>query len=166
MNFYNNAVLIAGESFFSFSWHIVFLCHFCCRHFPYPMVSLSSPRIDFRKGPVYITRGTDLVFIPLMKFSAGGFGFKKFSYPSYFFLTFSFISVCLIVPAFNIRRNLYSFFPKSSHAFLISQFYSIRYFYFSFFHYKSITFSIWNSVLISWLYIFIVYLRHPSFFPS
>ena len=64
-------------------------------------ICLSSSLIHFKKALGYFTKNFPDIY-SFDKISAADFGFEKFSYFSEVFLTFSFISVCLIVSASNI----------------------------------------------------------------
>ena len=70
-------------------------------------ICLSSFLVYLRKGPEYLTRGTDLVFIHLIRYLLLSFVSSSFLFLlRYSFKILFFISTCLMVSAFKILKYL------------------------------------------------------------
>ena len=143
----------------SFSWYIYMSsleCKALCVIINFLVLwcfSLSSSIVHFKNSSEYLTSGTALVFPSLMRFLPQSLVLKSVLF-SYFF---SIIFACLIGVRFQYFHVLVIFlFSKTSDSFLFWQFYSFCYSSFSTFHYQDGTFSLPNSIPISWHYILIV----------
>ena len=140
-------------------------------------ICLSSSLVHFKNGPEYLTGvGTAQVFIPFIRFLLFSLVSSSFlDHQWHSFLTFSFISTCLMVSAFNISQYLYVFFFPSV---LVCLFFCFFVFFFSWLG-RSITsimcrfplfiicvayFSMRNSIPMSWLHILTTCIRVSNSF--
>ena len=114
----------------------------------------------FMKDSEYLTRRTAEVFFPWWDFCYIAWFRFVFSFScDTLFIFFSFISACLIVSACNIHKYLKFSFSASVLIFLHLVVPFLPSFVFSTSYYKHDTFSMLNSMPISWLYILTAFKR-------
>ena len=129
-------------------------------------ICLSCSFVDFKNDSEYFTRelARHLSFIEV---SAAKMSFEKLSRSFYvlFSYFYSFISFCLMVSVLIFPNTCNFLFLEAFRLFLICQYCSFRFFSKFSFRYiwlYIVHFSMRNSILKSWLYIFIIYFRVTS----